>query len=81
MILENLDRALQLAAPALRSLHTATSTQYTLKEGSFPTPLTNRTRSSQVHGSSCEALSNFLSNFAEWVEETQLSAFSSSISF
>lgn len=33
------------------------------------------------HGSSMEALSDFLSNFAEWLEEAHFSVFSSSISF
>lgn len=33
------------------------------------------------HSSSMKALSDFLSNFAEWVEETHFSVFSSSISF
>lgn len=56
-------------------------TQQALKEGSFPIPLTTRTRSPYIQSSSLKALSNFSSNFAEWVEETQLSAFPSSISF
>jgi len=84
---ESSDEALQLAAPAPRGPHAARSTQQALKEESLPIPLANGTRSpagaicSQVHGSSHKAGSNFLNNFAEWLEETQLSAFSSSISF